>query len=116
MSIVNTVGKGVAWSTVGTVLGKVFMFANIFIILRYLSVYDYGLGQLVLSVVSVLGILLLPGLASTIVADLGAERARGEFGRMKSIFRQFFSLSIVLSVVAWAILFFGSDIAARLRQ
>lgn len=114
MSIVKTIGKGVTWNATSVIIGKVVIFANVFLILRYLSVYEYGLGQLVLSVVSMLGIFLLPGLASTIVADLAAERIRGEFGKMKSIFFQFSSLNLALAFFAWAVLFFGSDIAAHL--
>ncbi len=114
MSIVNTVGRGVAWNTVSTIVAKVVIFANVFIILRTLTVYDYGLSQLVLSVISTISIFLLPGLNSVIIADMGAERTRGEFGKMKALFLQFLSLNMLLGIVAWAALFFFADRAAAL--
>ena len=113
MSVVRTVGKGIAWNTVGTIVGKLFIFLNVFIILRSLSIYEYGLSQLVLSVISSVGIFLLPGLNSVIVADLSAERGRSAYGRMKSVFLQFTGLSAGLSLAAWIVLFFGSSLAAH---
>ena len=113
MSIVNTVGRGVAWNTVSTIIGKFVIFLNVFLMLTYLSVYYYGLAQLVLSVVAAVGIFLLPGLSGVILADLVVERARGEFGKMKSLFLQFFWLNIGLALIGWAVLFFGADTAAH---
>ena len=116
MNTTKAIGQGVAWNTVSTVIGKTVVFANVFLILRYLSVYEYGLSELIFSVIGTMGIVLLPGLSSAITADLAVERARGEFGRMKTIFAQYLSLNVVLSVIAWSILFFGSSFAAHLAS
>lgn len=113
-SIVRAVGQGVFWNTSSTVVGKVFIFLNIFLILSSLSVYEYGLSELVLSVITFLSIMQLPGLSSAVIADLAVERAQANWGRMKSIFLQFFALNVALSILAWAVLFFGSNIAAHL--
>lgn len=114
MSTSRMIGRGVAWNTVGTILGKIIVFGNIFLILHQLSVYEYGLSELIFSVISTMSIVLLPGLDSAITSDLAVERARGELGRMKAIFLRYFSVSFVLSTIAWAILFFGSSIAAHM--
>lgn len=114
MSVARTIGKGVAWNTISTIIGKIVAFLNVFIILRHLSVYEYGLSELIFSVVSTMSIVLLPGLASAITADLAVERTRGEFGRMKAVFLRYFSVNIALSVVAWSILFFGSSFVAHM--
>jgi O-antigen/teichoic acid export membrane protein len=112
MSVVKTVGTGLAWNTTAMLVGKIIVFVNVFLILQHLTVYEYGLSELVLSVISTVGIFLLPGLSSAIIADLGAERARGEYGRMKALFLQFVSFNVLLACIAWALLFFGSDTAA----
>jgi O-antigen/teichoic acid export membrane protein len=114
MNVANTIGKGVAWSTIGTTVGKVIVLLNIFVILRYLSVYEYGLSELVLSVISSLGIILLPGLSTAIIADMSLERSRKAYGEMKSIFQQYFILNLVLGIIAWAPLFFGATWIAKL--
>ncbi|MDB5224645.1 MAG: hypothetical protein JWO43_267 [Candidatus Adlerbacteria bacterium] len=113
MTTLNTIGKGLAWNTVATTAGKIIMFANVFIILTRLSVYEYGLSQLVLSVISIMGILLLPGLFSVLVADLARERGQMNFMGMKSIFLDYVALNVSLGLVAWAALFFGSSIVAN---
>lgn len=96
------------------VVGKVVGFVNIFLILTHLTVYQYGLTELVFSVVSTIGLFLLPGLAATVTADLGVERAGAEYGKMKALFLEFFTMSMILSIAAWALLFFGSTLVAEL--
>ncbi len=113
MSVVRTVGKGIAWNTTATVVGKFVMFANVFIILNFLTIYEYGFSELVMSVISVIGIVLLPGLTSAIVADMAVERGRQNATGMKTIFHQFFFLNLVLAFGAWTVLFFGSHPVAN---
>jgi len=114
MSTARMIGRGIAWNTVGAGAGKIVAFVNIFLILHNLSVYEYGLSELIFSVIATLNIILLPGLSTAITADLAVERARGEFGRMKAIFLRYFAVSGVLSLVAWGVLFFGSSTAAHM--
>lgn len=114
MNAATLVGKGIVWTSLGNILGKVVIIFNIFLILGHLSVYEYGLSELVLSVVSTLGILLLPGLSSAIIADLSIERSQGRKGKMKTILFQFYLLNALLGCIAWAILFFGAEFAASL--
>lgn len=113
MSVVKTVGRGIAWNSAASIMGKFVMFANIFIILNFLTVYEYGFSELVMSVISVIGIVLLPGLTSAIVADMGVERGRQNASGMKTLFHQFVFLNLVLAFGAWAILFFGSHPVAH---
>lgn len=113
MSLAKTVGAGVAWNTVSVILGKGLIFLNIFLILRYLSVYEYGFTELVMSIVSTVGIVLLPGLTNTVIADMSVDRGRDDKESMNRTFYQYFYLSLVLGLAAWAVLFFGSHPVAR---
>ncbi len=108
MNLVQKVSMGVAWNVSSTVFGKMIMFANVFIVLNFLSLYEYGFSELVMSVISVIGIVLLPGLTTTIIADMAVEKSRGNPGQMKHIFNQYLYLNIALGVTAWSVLFFGS--------
>ncbi|MGB4076511.1 MAG: hypothetical protein WBK28_02285, partial [Minisyncoccia bacterium] len=97
MSTAREIGKGVAWGFSTTVLEKALALVNILIVLHYLSVYEYGIVGLVMSAVSLVGMLLLSGLSTTITADLGVERARGALGKMKGLFHQYCSFLTVVS-------------------
>jgi len=114
MGTIQTLGYGFAWNTSALVIGKIITFANLFIILTHLTVYEYGLTELTFSVVSTVSLFMLPGLVSTITADLAVERGKGNFGAMKALFLEFFLFSLAVGILAWGILFFGSSFVAHL--
>ncbi len=111
-STLRVVGTGVAWNTVATIVVKILALANVFLILRHLSVYDYGLVQLVLTVVSTIGGFLLPGLGSVLISDLARERGEGRLGQVAAVARQYVVLQILLAVLASTLLFLGSTLLA----
>lgn len=111
-STLRVVGTGVAWNTVATVAVKVLALVNVFIILAHLSVYDYGLVQLVLTVVSTIGGFLLPGLGSVLISDLARERGEGKLKEVATTARQYALLQAVLGVLAFTVLFLGSAVLA----
>ncbi|MDB4992172.1 MAG: hypothetical protein JWL75_417 [Parcubacteria group bacterium] len=96
MSVVRTVGKGIAWNAFGSSIGKIIVLGNIFIILHHLSVYDYGLSELVFSVITTASIVLLPGLATAIQADISHALASGAPGDARAIFDKYFLLNLFL--------------------
>lgn len=112
MSLLRTVGKGVAWTVVGTVVNKVLVLANVLIILNHLTVFNYGVAELVFSMASMASIILLPGLTATIAADMGVERGRGNTARMKALFLQYVLLVSGLALIAFSLLYFGSAVVA----
>lgn len=114
MNIGETVSRGVAWTTLGAIFNKLLILLNVFLILKHLSVYEYGLAELVFSTVSTVGIILLPGLSSTLIADMGVERARGDINRMKSLFTHYGILMAILGCIAFSILFFAAAPVAAL--
>jgi len=111
-SLAGVVGKGTAWLAGTTVLLKGVGFISIFIILTHLSVYEYGFAELVITAVPLLSIFLLPGLGPTVIADMAAAKGRGDIAEMKGLLFSFTGLLVCLSVVAWALVFFGADILA----
>lgn len=113
-SLTGTVGKGTAWVSSFSFVTKVVGLATTFLILSRLRVYEFGLLKLVLSLIPLLGFIQLPGISSVVVADMGVEKGEGNKVRMKEIFTNYFKLTALLSVLAWAVLFFGAEIASSL--
>lgn len=112
-SILRTASEGTLWTSGGTIILKVIGLVTIFLILHRLSVYEYGLVQLVLSIIPLFSIFVLPGMSSVVVADMGVARGKGDHGEVRAIFLNYFLLQSLLAVCAWAIVFFGADIIAN---
>lgn len=89
-------------------LGLITKFASFFtaiIVLRSLSIHEYGLSELSMTLFSFLGILLLPGISSVIIADMSFCKGRGDMSRAKEIFKHYITLQSLLCVVGFIILF-----------
>lgn len=113
MTSSHTMQRGAVIMLTTNVIEKVIVFANVFIILSYLSVYEYGLTELVFSVLSLVGIIMLPGIASTIIADMGVARAKDERGYMKMLFHQYTYFLTGVSLIAFLTLFLGATLLAQ---
>lgn len=100
--------KGVAWVSTSTVVIKVIGIAYIILVLGHLSVYEYGVVELLISIPPLMGILNLPGLEQVLVADIGRERARGERKLMQYLVESYMALRLPLAFLAWALLFFSA--------
>lgn len=105
--------KGTASYTIANVLTKVVAITNTLLVLRSLTPYAYGVAELALSVVGVFSIFQLSGLERTVIADMGVEKGSGNAAQFRRIFQDFVMLLTGLCGVAWAILFFGSEIVAQ---
>lgn len=113
-SLKRTIGVGTAWMSASTVVLKVIGLATIFLMLRKLSVAEYGLAELVLSVTGILSLFTLPGLNQLIIADMGIAKEKRDLRGMKELFVNSFYLQMILGGIAWALVFFGSNIIAGL--
>lgn len=111
-TLTRIIGEGTAWTTVSTVLVKVVSLTTIFIMLRTLSVYEYGVAELAIAAVGFFGIFQLPGLTSVVVADIGVEKGRGNISLAKGLFWSYVRLASLMAVLATTILFFGAEAIA----
>jgi O-antigen/teichoic acid export membrane protein len=82
------------------------------LVLRNLSVYQYGVIELVQSILPIMSIFLLPGLSTLIITDMGIEKEKGNLSKMKGIFFAYVKVSIFLGVLAWLVLFLGANLIA----
>jgi len=99
--------SGSIWTSVSNWLLKGGTILTTVIILRYLSVREYGLVQLVLSFFS-FGILFnLSAFHDLFVAEMGIERSAGG-ARSKGLFWGYLKAQTLFGIILWAIFFFGA--------
>lgn len=112
-SLLQTVGEGSAISFVGNLLLKFGTVASSIILLRYVSVSDYGLWQILLSVVSFASLATLPSFETLMIADLSSELGKKHEGVYKAIFKQSFFLLLALGFLAGTGLFLAAPSVSR---
>jgi len=106
----KTIAKGAFWFSINGWLTRAVGLVTVFFILRHLSLYEYGVVELVLSILPVLSLFLLPGINTVVVADMSNAKGRGDILEMKRTFLNFISLYSLFSVLAWVIVFFGASL------
>ncbi|MFO0718734.1 MAG: oligosaccharide flippase family protein [Candidatus Paceibacterota bacterium] len=89
-------------------LTKFASFFTAIIVLRSLSIHEYGLSELSMTLFSFLGILLLPGISSVIIADMSFCKGQGNMPRAKEIFKRYVTLQSLLCIAGFIILFSSS--------
>lgn len=109
-SLSRVVGEGTVWASGSTLLLKVVGLGYAVIVLSNLSVYEYGVTELVLSIPPLLSILSLPGLESVLMADMGVEKGKGNVSKMRYLLESYMSMRIVTGILAWALLFFSAPL------
>ncbi len=109
-SLITLIGKGTLSLSFANSILKLITLITVFIILNRLSAYDYGVVELAQAAVGLFSLFLLPGITSTIVADIAIERTRGDLAKAKGTLLSFFKTHLILCVVAWALVFFGADL------
>lgn len=111
-SLASVAGRGTAWMAATTFVMKGVGFVYIFLVLNYLTVFEYGVAELITSAVPLLSLFLLPGLHTTVIADMARERGVGNISRMKGLLISYFKLQYLFAVIAWALVFFGAHLLA----
>ncbi len=82
---------------------------NSFFIIKFLGVYEYGVYQLILSVMAVAESLTVGYLADMVLSDFSRYIGQGRFDLAKNIFRGHALVSFAVAVVIFAGVFFGAD-------
>lgn len=115
-SLVTLIGKATLSLSFANSILKLITLATVFIILNRLSAYDYGVVELAQAAVGLFSLFLLPGLTSTIVADVALERSKGDVATAKGLLLSFFRVHLALCVLAWAIVFFGAELISAFHD
>ncbi len=104
--------KGNAFFGIANVLTKVFVFVNVIFILKYLTIYEYGVYKLVFSIYVVLGGMLLGSLDGLVLNEVSCFLSNKELEKAKRLLGEFLLVKVCLSVIAFLILFLGSNMVS----
>ncbi|MBU1036494.1 oligosaccharide flippase family protein [Patescibacteria group bacterium] len=107
----QSVKGGFFYSSLG-VLVKILVVVNVFFILRYLSIYEYGVYKLAFSLYVIGSGLLLSGLDGIVLNDVSNYLARKNRPSIKRLLFEFSGVRILLGILAWAVVFFGAQLIA----
>lgn len=107
-STLKTIGLGIFWTNFFNILTKVFAFFSSVLILSHLSLAEYGLSELIISIVAISGIFMLPGLNQTIIADVAVEVGNNNLPKAKKIFKDYLTLRNILSFSVFIVFLAGS--------
>ncbi|MCA9343182.1 oligosaccharide flippase family protein [Candidatus Saccharibacteria bacterium] len=100
--------QGVAWTVVSTWLNKAIGIVYAITLLSFLSVYDYGVTELVLSIPALLAFMNLPGLETVVMSDMAKEQGDQDLQKSKFIFTSYMSVRVILGIITWSLLFFSA--------
>lgn len=107
------VARGLAWSSAISFGVKLFGTAITFVILKRLSLQEYGTYQLVLAAWGVLLTFLFSGIDQVLIAEGARARGAGDEHRAVELGASYFWFHTGVGVILWAIAFFGSTLLSR---
>ena len=109
--------RNFSWTASGSLVSNLVAFFTTFTILASLSVFDYGLLILALSVQSILSSFMGFGLEKVVSSDIAHEIGRGRKDRAKSLFLAFTKINLAMGIAIAAGLFiFAPQISAYLGR
>ncbi len=112
-SLKRTIGEGAAWISTGNALLKILGILYSILLLSQLSVYEYGVVELLLSIPPLLGFLSLAGLENVLVADMSNAKGKCQTEKVRYILSSYFSIRFLLACIGTFMLFFAADVIAR---
>jgi O-antigen/teichoic acid export membrane protein len=98
-TMTRKVGEGTAWLAGSNFLIKIIGIFYTILVLSQLSVVEYGLLELAMSVPLLLGIFNLAGLQPVIVADLVTLHTEKKQSQMRDLFSSYVSLRIIMAIL-----------------
>lgn len=101
--------RGVTIFGVGNVIIRIVDFVIAIFILRWLSIFEFGLYRLVLSAQDLFSGFFLSGLDNVVVSDVSRGLQRDE-REARSLYTTFLGFLILIGVLLWALFFFGNNI------
>lgn len=108
-SFARAVVEGGLWFSGSSAAVKVVGLANTILVLRLLSVYEYGLYHLVLAAYGLASVFFLSGFDQIALADLMRAKGADDTGRVRRIFFEFFLLKAGIGALLFFTVFFGAS-------
>lgn len=109
MSVINTFLRGETVSAFWNFSGKAVGLANTFLTITSLSLYQYGVFQLLLSVTGISSDALSLG-SSVVTNEISREVAQGNQSKAKKVFIEYAWMRIFIAFLIWVAVFFGATV------
>ena len=97
-----------SWESIERVISA----ANVFLILKFLTLYDYGVYQLVLAFYSLVSSFLLDSIHEVVTNDLSRFLKENKFGNFKKLFSEYAFFRIGVGFITTLVIFFGAGIVS----
>lgn len=107
-SFSRAVVEGGLWFSGSNAAVRAVGIANTVLVLRILSVYEYGLYHLVLAAYGLASVFFLSGFDQIVLTDLMRAKGAHEIGTVRRIFFEFFVLKIGIGAILFLTVFFGA--------
>jgi O-antigen/teichoic acid export membrane protein len=111
-TILRQVGEGTFWYVLSSILMKFFAIITVSVTLVSLTVYEYGLAELVLSLIALGSIVLLPGYADTVMADASVCYGRGDLNGARSIITSYLITHSAGALIGYGVFYAASSFFA----
>ena len=92
---------------------KIISIFNSFLVISFLSVYQFGVYKLILSFVAVVSSFLFDGLNGVVINDIGRFLGENNVSSAKKLFREYAVIKITLGVALAVVVFIGSNTVAQ---
>ncbi len=109
-SIKRVIAESTFLLSASSLFTKVLWLATSLIVLKILTVREFGIVELMFSVTAMMSIFSLPGLYGIVLNDVGLEKKNGNYNNIRYLLKQYFMYLFIPSIVAWIVMFFGADI------
>lgn len=111
----SVVMRGLALSGAGNVMLRLTDLATALLLLRWLSIYEFGVYRLGLAAYDFAAGLFLAGVENVVVAD-AARNIEKNPARARTLFSVYFIFMSAVGVMLWALFFFGGALLTNLLQ
>lgn len=106
-SLRSVVVKGIAVSGIGNIAMRLLDVVIAVLMLRWLSIYEFGVYRLAIAAYDVGAGLFLAGVENVVVSDVSRDLNR-DLRRAKSAFSVYFYFMVLVGVALWALFFLGA--------
>ncbi len=100
----------------GNFFTKIIIVLTTVVVLRFVNVFDYGLWQLVLSVIGFFTILVLPGIEDLLINDVSTELGNNKANAGKQILKRSSIIIIILGIFSGIVLYFFAPYIALITK
>ena len=113
-SIARIIKEGIVALSSAKLLAQLVNIAAAFLVIRALSVFEYGVWQLAQSAIAIIGALTLPTLENIFLTDMARDLGEGKVGRYRAELRAFIRIVFPLSFFVAVVVFFAAPFISTL--